>query len=1183
MGSPGRRGLALALCLALGPRFGTGQCHNNCNKQGLCAVGKFGAISTCECFSGYQGPDCALRSCRSAPAWADVPNGTDTAHDTALCSNRGYCDHVVGYCVCEIGFEGFACERLSCPNDCSGRGECLSVKEAAAKYDGFHLNRSSHRYSEGETRYDLWDATMLRGCVCDPGYSSFDCSVIDCDSGDDRRTTGQKDEKVTLFCDCDAPCNGTLTVSFMGGETTVLEPSSTSKDLVTALGLLRELHGSKGVLYPVAIGATTSPLGAPLCSSGGSTTRVEFFRDAGDLPVFWLQEELSTPRKNVHMITNQTLICDCTECSGKWSLEFDGQSSPVLNHDATSADVETALNTLSNIKPGDMHVVAGDGGDEFCASGKPFYVVFEMPAGNQPALRAISSFYQRGVRGGTVSVVTDDGSKEYAVCNDAGYCDDASEVQLPDVLNGTCYCDQSWESDGDVGSCGAPKFNTSAWTGLQRCDGNVLPTSGREEVEILNDRFFYVMDSLNLTTAAFTRGSGVNSTSRFIGDAGAYKIGPVDPGEKRLTLSEFQFNMTNGTTAGCALDLSYRKLYYIDHKIKGVQRRSFANISQTEVVLEGLSNTLNDIALNLLFGERSAYVSDPGVRGKLDGQLYSFSLETDVDLPYAANRVTNLTEVVLAQGVRLGDPMGLALDLRARKLYWSESGNESVADGKVYRCDLDGGNVVLVVQHDLVDPRGIVLDLRNFTIFIADAGAHAIFKADMGYELDVVPQVELAYYRNRTWFQKIVSVYETDEDGPLPLEEPWAITIDTTNDFLYWTDRARGAIFRSDLNGSFGELRITSFFELSDPTGLALDNGLGPLLSLTTVDCYGHGVCGGPAGNFKCTCYDGFFGNCNMTQCPSGPAWFDQPSATNVAHAPAICSNAGYCDHASGLCDCHQGFEGGACERLSCPKGGTDEPCSGHGECLTLRQLGLRRTSNGDAAPVRYGTPMAGNATAWDADHVQGCLCEAEGYFNGTQNNGTAWGGFDCSRKMCPTGDVAFMQTNGTQKVFESQLLFCFAESGNFTLTFRTATTKGIPFDASLKVLEEKLLALETIGTVSVRTEGNASTHAVCNNRSGSLTNITFTSELGDLPMLTADARFLGGATEDSPAAVTVTEASKGTKDDLECSMHGYCDAETGSCDCFSAYFSSDADAKSGLRGDCGFVDVASSFPGRLV
>ncbi|RHY08909.1 hypothetical protein DYB25_012619, partial [Aphanomyces astaci] len=59
-------------------------------------------------------------------------------------------------------------------------------------------------------------------------------------------------------------------------------------------------------------------------------------------------------------------------------------------------------------------------------------------------------------------------------------------------------------------------------------------------------------------------------------------------------------------------------------------------------------------------------------------------------------------------------------------------------------------------------------------------------------------------------------------------------------------------------------------------------------------------------------------GTCDVTSvrtCPQGPAWFDMAVQSNDAHRYAICSNAGVCDSATGVCNCAPGFEGSACQR----------------------------------------------------------------------------------------------------------------------------------------------------------------------------------------------------------------------------------------------------------------------------
>eukprot|EP01041_Mallomonas_annulata_P006728 gene6726-13625_t len=101
---------------------------------------------------------------------------TETAHDYTECSNKGICNRDNGICVCFDGYDGLACQRLSCPmmQDnvlCSGHGTCHSAAELA------HLDNMNI--------YRLWDKDAYMGCVCDPGYHGPDCSLRRCKLGTD--------------------------------------------------------------------------------------------------------------------------------------------------------------------------------------------------------------------------------------------------------------------------------------------------------------------------------------------------------------------------------------------------------------------------------------------------------------------------------------------------------------------------------------------------------------------------------------------------------------------------------------------------------------------------------------------------------------------------------------------------------------------------------------------------------------------------------------------------------------------------------------------------------------------------------------------------------------------------------------------------------------------------------------
>merc|ERR1712216_944492 len=110
------------------------------------------------------------------------------------CSNKGICDRKTGTCDCFDGYEGTACVRASCPNDCSGHGTCETIRELA-EMKSFDTT-AGHAPSTtpvgattsgttGSHAFDLWDQDKTMGCKCDPVYYGADCSLKKCKYGVD--------------------------------------------------------------------------------------------------------------------------------------------------------------------------------------------------------------------------------------------------------------------------------------------------------------------------------------------------------------------------------------------------------------------------------------------------------------------------------------------------------------------------------------------------------------------------------------------------------------------------------------------------------------------------------------------------------------------------------------------------------------------------------------------------------------------------------------------------------------------------------------------------------------------------------------------------------------------------------------------------------------------------------------
>ena len=104
-------------------------CPNICNSHGFCQ-----ANSTCTCLYPYMGPDCSMMQCPYDNAWVDKADVNKVAHRPAECSNRGLCDRQSGICNCFPGFEGTACEKMSCP---CVNGQCMTIGNI---YDIYTIN-----------------------------------------------------------------------------------------------------------------------------------------------------------------------------------------------------------------------------------------------------------------------------------------------------------------------------------------------------------------------------------------------------------------------------------------------------------------------------------------------------------------------------------------------------------------------------------------------------------------------------------------------------------------------------------------------------------------------------------------------------------------------------------------------------------------------------------------------------------------------------------------------------------------------------------------------------------------------------------------------------------------------------------------------------------------------------------
>ena len=109
-------------------------CDNSCSGHGFCLDN-----GLCKCYDNwgiglsYNSGDCSERICPFESAWVDSPDRVGNHHKYIECSAKGICNRDTGECECFPGYEGKACSRTTCPNECSGHGQCVYINKLPYK------------------------------------------------------------------------------------------------------------------------------------------------------------------------------------------------------------------------------------------------------------------------------------------------------------------------------------------------------------------------------------------------------------------------------------------------------------------------------------------------------------------------------------------------------------------------------------------------------------------------------------------------------------------------------------------------------------------------------------------------------------------------------------------------------------------------------------------------------------------------------------------------------------------------------------------------------------------------------------------------------------------------------------------------------------------------------------------
>ena len=164
-------------------------------------------------------------------------------------------------------------------------------------------------------------------------------------------------------------------------------------------------------------------------------------------------------------------------------------------------------------------------------------------------------------------------------------------------------------------------------------------------------------------------------------------------------------------------------------------------------------------------------------------------------------------------------PDGIAVDVEAGHLYWTNMGVPSQNDGSIERADIDGKNRrVIVPEGGTFTPKQIHLDSKSGKIYWCDREGMRVMRSNLdGSQIETL--VEAGRGDGDRWDQTRWCV---------------GITIDSARKQVYWTQKGpdnggKGRIFRANIEIPQGQTAadrtdIEVFFdELPEPIDLELD------------------------------------------------------------------------------------------------------------------------------------------------------------------------------------------------------------------------------------------------------------------------------------------------------------------------------------------------------------------------
>ena len=195
-----------------------------------------------------------------------------------------------------------------------------------------------------------------------------------------------------------------------------------------------------------------------------------------------------------------------------------------------------------------------------------------------------------------------------------------------------------------------------------------------------------------------------------------------------------------------------------------------------------------------------------------------FFLDLGAGRVLSANPDGSDLKTLVSEGRKLPD--GLAVDVAAGHLYWTNMGNPKADDGSIFRSDLDGRNMTTIIAPgDTFTPKQLQIDKPNGKLYWSDREGMRVMRANLDGS-------------------RIETLIDTSQGDPRPGADPvkWCVgvAIDLDGGKLYWTQKGgdnagEGRILRASLDIPRGQTPTNRtdiellYDKLPEPIDLDLD------------------------------------------------------------------------------------------------------------------------------------------------------------------------------------------------------------------------------------------------------------------------------------------------------------------------------------------------------------------------